>query len=172
MLTTFVVKSNLSENTPADQRISDKDLLSNVNTFFFAGSDTTSLALTWIIYLLSMYPSLQDRLRAEIRAFNATHPKLPAFSEKGGWDEVWSALDELPYLNNVIREALRLIPPVHSSIRVAMHDDEIPTSEAIRMRDGSVRYGVKIRKGQFVHIPVESMNTDKGVWGEDAWAFK
>ena len=168
----YLVKSNLSENTPPDQRISDVDLLANVNTFFFAGSDTTSLALTWIIYLLSVYPTLQERLRSELQSFDGSHTTLPATNEKAGWDEVWSALDELPFLNNVIREALRIIPPVHSSIRVAMQDDEIPTSEAIKLRDGTVRYGVRIRKGQFVHIPVESMNTDKGVWGEDAWVFK
>lgn len=166
------VKSNLSTDTPSSQRISDGELLANVNTFFFAGSDTTSLALTWVLYLLAAYPEIQDRLRAELRAFSATGPNIPSFDEKVGWQELWSSLDDLPYLNNVIRETLRVIPPVHSSIRVAMQDDEIPTSEAIKMRDGSVKYGIKIAKGQFVHIPVESMNVDKGVWGEDAWVFK
>lgn len=99
-------------------------------------------------------------------------PSLPSTENKEAWQSLWSELDALPFLNNVIRESLRVIPPVHSSIRVAMRDDEIPTSEAVNMRDGSVRWGVKIRKGQFVHIPVESMNCDKGVWGDDAWAFK
>lgn len=119
-----------------------------------------------------MYPNLQDRLRTELQAFTLGHSRYPSFGQKADWDEIWTALDELPYLNNVICEALRLIPPVHSSIRVAMHDDEIPTSEAIKMRDGTVRHGVKIGKGQFVHVPVESMNCDKSVWGEDAWIFK
>lgn len=166
------VKSNLSTDTLPSQRISDGELLANVNTFFFAGSDTTSLALTWVLYLLAAYPEIQARLREELRTFSETGPNIPSFDEKIGWQELWSALDDLPYLNNVIREALRVIPPVHSSIRVAMQDDEIPTSEAIKMRDGSVKYGIKIAKGQFIHIPVESMNVDKGVWGEDAWIFK
>ena len=30
-----------------------------------------------------------------------------------------------------------------------MQDSEIPTSEPVKMRDGTVRYGVKIKKGQF-----------------------
>lgn len=98
---------------------------------------------------------------------------MPSSSdEKQEWQELWSALDELPFLNNVVRETLRLISPLHSSIRVATRDEEIPTSEAIKMRDGTVRYGVRIKKGQFVHIPVDSMNTDKSIWGEDAWTFK
>ncbi|KAI5123946.1 hypothetical protein M0805_006360 [Coniferiporia weirii] len=167
----LLIKSNLSKDIAPSQRVSDDDLLANVNTFFFAGSDTTSLALTWVLFLLAANPAIQDRLRTELREFSASCPTLPSPSETDGWQEIWALLDELPYLNNVIRETLRVIPPVHSSIRVAMQDNEIPTSEAIKMRDGSVRYGIKIRKGQFVHIPVESMNVDKGVWGQDSWNF-
>lgn len=143
-----------------------------MNTFFFAGSDTTSLALTWTLFLLALNPATQDRLRTELRSLSTLFPSLPSAENKVAWQTLWSELDALPFLNNVIRESLRVIPPVHSSIRVAMRDDEIPTSEAVNMRDGSVKWGVKIRKGQFVHIPVESMNCDKGVWGDDAWAFK
>ena len=167
-----VVKSNLSTDIALEQRVSEDDLLHNVNTFFFAGSDTTSLALTWILLLLAMNPTIQDRLRAELQSFNTSFPTFPGPDDRDGWQVLWTELDSLPLLNNVIRESLRVIPPVHSSIRVAMRDDEIPTSEAVKMRDGSVKWGVKIRKGQFIHIPVESMNCDKGVWGEDAWAFK
>lgn len=122
--------------------------------------------------LLALNQPLQDRLRAELREFSSSYPPLATVTEKEQWQEIYAALDELPYLNNVIRETLRIIPPVHSSIRVAMRDDEIPTRDAVKMRDGSVKYGIKIRKGQFVHIPVESMNLDREVWGEDSWLFK
>ncbi|KAH8119398.1 cytochrome-450 hydroxylase [Phellopilus nigrolimitatus] len=168
----LLIKSNLSTDITPSQRISDDDLLANVNTFFFAGSDTTSLALTWVLYLLAGNLENQDSLREELRSMTASFPTLPSFDEKTSWQEVWSALDDLPYLNNVVREALRVIPPVHSSIRVAMRNDEIPTSEAIKMRDGSVKWDIRIKKGQFVHVPVESMNVDRGIWGDDAWAFK
>lgn len=162
----------MSQDIPPSQRISDEDLLANVNTFFFAGSDTTSLALTWTLFLLALNLPIQDHLRAELRDFSSSQPSPASVLEKEKWQDVYAALDELPYLNNVIRETLRLLPPVHSSIRVAMRDDEIPTRDAVKMRDGTVRYGVKIQKGQFVHIPVESMNIDKEVWGEDSWSFK
>ena len=166
------VKSNLSQDIDPSQRITNTELLSNVNTFFFAGSDTTSLALTWILYLLAASPKIQDRLRSELQTLKESLSTLPSYDERDGWQEIWTTLDNHPYLNNVIREALRIIPPVQSSIRVAMRDDEIPTSEPIRMKDGSVHYGFKIGKGQFIHIPVEGMNTDRSVWGKDAWIFK
>ncbi|EJD02970.1 cytochrome-450 hydroxylase [Fomitiporia mediterranea MF3/22] len=168
---TLLIKSNLAKNTPEHMRISDEELLANVNTFFFAGSDTTSLALTWILYHLAAHPKIQDRLRAELRAFTEAGHDIPSDPESPDWQNLWSGLDELPFLNNVIRETLRLIPPVHSSIRVAVEDGVIPTVDAIKMRDGSVQYGINIQEGQFIHVPIESMNVDKGVWGEDSWSF-
>jgi len=80
--------------------------------------------------------------------------------------------DELPFLDNVMKETLRLIPPVHSSLRVAMKDDFIPTRYPVKMRNGEERYGIPIEKGQFVHVAMEGFNLDKSVWGEDAWTFK
>ena len=167
----------MSTDLSPEQRISDDDILHNVNTFLFAGSDTTSLALTWTLLALASYPPIQTRLRTELRDFALAHSVDPSSSPSPPgnpptWKDLHAELEELPYLNNVIRESLRVLPPVHSSIRVATKDDEIPTSEAVPMRDGSVKWGVKIKKGQFVHIPVESMNIDKTVWGDDAWVYK
>ncbi|KAL5523770.1 hypothetical protein ACEPAG_7943 [Sanghuangporus baumii] len=167
----LLIKSNFSSETPPSQRLSDEEVLANVNTYFFAGSDTTSLTLTWVLYLLAMHSEVQDRLRAELYTLPKEISRMPMVNENGDWRHLWKDIDELPYLNNVVRETLRLISPLHSSIRVAMKDDEIPTSDAIKMRDRSVHHGIKIKKGQFVHIPVESMNLDKTVWGEDAWNF-
>lgn len=119
-----------------------------------------------------MHPEIQDRLRAELYTLPKEISRMPMINQNGDWRHLWRDIDELPFLNNVVRETLRLISPLHSTIRVAMKDDEIPTSDAIKMRDGSVHHGIRIKKGQFVHIPVESMNLDKTVWGEDAWSFK
>lgn len=169
----------MSTDLSPEQRISDDDILHNVNTFLFAGSDTTSLALTWTLLALASYPEIQKRLRTELQQFSSQFSLDPSSSTSfsssetsNSWRELHEALDELPLLNKVICETLRVLPPVHSSIRVATRDDEIPTSEAVRMKDGSLKWSIKIRKGQFVHIPVESMNVDKSVWGEDAWNYK
>ncbi|KIK97745.1 hypothetical protein PAXRUDRAFT_824616 [Paxillus rubicundulus Ve08.2h10] len=170
-LLTLLLKSNVATDLPADQRISDEDILHNINTFMFAGSDTTSLALTWTLLLLARHPDMQTRLRAELFSVAPPTPISCLTADEIGSLHV--ALSNLPYLNNVTRESLRLVPPVHSSLRVATQDDEIPTSYPVHLNDGSVsdQRSIRISKGTFVHVPVEALNLDKGIWGEDAWEF-
>ncbi|TDL26273.1 cytochrome P450 [Rickenella mellea] len=171
-LLSLLLKSNMSKDIDPAQRISDDDILNNINTFFFAGSDTSSLALTWAILILAEHPHIQKRLRAELLTIaNPTDADGGDLSTSTSLHELYATIDELPYLNNVVRETLRVVPPVHSSLRMATKDDEIPTAEAVRMRDGSLRWGIRIQKGELVHIPVESMNVDTGVWGKNACEF-
>lgn len=168
----FVVKSNIATDLPPDQRISDEDILHNINTFMFAGSDTTSLALTWTLLLLARHPDLQARLRTEL--FSVASPTPTSRLSVEEIESLHNTLQSLPYLNNVCRESLRLIPPVHSSLRVAMQDDEIPVSYPVHLSDGTIseQKSVRVLKGSFVHVPVEAFNLDKGIWGDNAWEFE
>lgn len=142
----------------------------------FAGTDTTSLALTWAFYLLSRYTEIQTRLRNDLLSL------LPATPlENLTQDEVqslYAAISDLPYLDNVVKEVLRLIPPINTSIRVAMRDDHVPISSPIKRKD---KYGnvilddaksIFVPKGTFIHVPIEGFNLDKEFWGETAWHFK
>ena len=140
----------------------------------FAGSDTSSLSVTWILYLLSVYPDVQSRLRAELLSIALT----VAF-ESLTQDEIaslYAKIAELPYLGNVIRETLRLIPPVHSSIRMATQDDIIPTSTPVKLSTPDGDYeeadNFLMPKGSCVHVPIKAFNLDREVWGADGWQFK
>ncbi|KAJ7647419.1 cytochrome-450 hydroxylase [Roridomyces roridus] len=170
-LLTLMLKSNAAVDLRPEQRISDDDILNNINTFMFAGSDTSSLSMTWTLYLLATHPEIQDRLRAELSTIGPEFPRtLSDLSE----DEVHSlhaALANLPLLQNVTRESLRLIPPLHSTLRVATQDDEVPTLYPVHHLDGKTKNSVTVPKGTVVHIPMEAFNLDKNIWGEDAWEF-
>jgi hypothetical protein len=140
----------------------------------FAGSDTSSLAVTWILYHLAAYPEVQVRLREELlSALPDTLEDMAVLTE----DEVhslYATVENLPFLEHVIKESLRLVPPVHSSIRVSTEDDEIPTSFPIVLKDGSVdtKQTLSVRKGDIIHVAVEGFSLDKAFWGDDAWEFK
>ena len=150
--------SNASTDLAPEQRISEEDILHNINTFMFLGADTTSLAVTWTLLMLARHPSIQVQLRAEMCG-------LPRPGNTGD-DAVLTHHREIaaaPFLDKVCRETLRLVPALHSFLRVATQDDVLPDSKGGE--------GFCIRKGTIVHVPVEAMNMDREIWGEDAWNF-
>ncbi|GJJ13922.1 hypothetical protein Clacol_008179 [Clathrus columnatus] len=173
-LLTLLLKSNYSDETPPEQRVSNEDLFNQVSTFLFAGSDTSSLALTWTLQLLTEHPDIQTRLRQEFHDLQTSKNVIKNvldIEDDKSYADMYKAIDVLPFLDNVIRESLRLIPPIHSSLRVATRDDYIPFSGPVLLRDGTTQHGIGIKKGQIVHVSIEAFNVNKNVWGEDAWSF-
>ncbi|KAF8813584.1 cytochrome P450 [Phlegmacium glaucopus] len=174
-LLSLLLKANMATDLPADQRISDVDILHNINTFMFAGSDTSSLSLTWTLLLLAQNSVIQERLRVELLSVTPASSNDISKLTEDEIQSLYNIISNLPYLHNVTRECIRLIPPVHSSIRVATQDDKVPTSFPVHRRDGTVimdKSFVHVPKGSFVHVAVEGFNLDKGIWGNDAWEFQ
>jgi cytochrome P450 len=71
-----------------------------VMTIFLAGHDTTAAALTWIWLLLGHHPEAARRVHQELA------------SVLGGREPGVADLDRLPYTNAVVKETLRLYPPI------------------------------------------------------------
>ena len=93
--------------------MTDRQLRDEVITFFAAGHETTALALTWTLYLLSRHPGIERALHDEVdRAL-------------GEGETTFADVEALPYTRMVIQEAMRLFPPGHSFSRVAVADDEV-----------------------------------------------
>jgi enediyne biosynthesis protein E7 len=80
--------------------MTDKEIVDEITTMIVAGHETTASALNWTWLLLGEHPEVEARLHAEIDAsVEAAVPTL-------------QAMEALPYTNMVIREAMRLYPPV------------------------------------------------------------
>ncbi|KAJ7630451.1 cytochrome P450 [Roridomyces roridus] len=175
----LLIKSNLSSEP--SNRLSDTQLLDQITSFLFAGSDSTSLAITWCLHLLSLHPDIQNRLRAEIISGPPTSPrssKRDSLSSVSSTSSTTSqvqvdTIDSLPYLDAVVRETLRVMPPVHGTVRVATADDLIPISHPVVLRSGKTIHAnehIRIRKGSVVHIPLEGINMAEEIWGAAAEA--
>ncbi|EJD55249.1 cytochrome P450 [Auricularia subglabra TFB-10046 SS5] len=152
-----LLKSILRNITPP-QGLSDSELLGQLSTFLFNGSDSTGSSIAWALHYLSNDKDVQDALREELRG-------VPTNAERV------SALDRLPLLDRVVRETLRLMPPLHSTIRMATRDEVLHASEDITLRDGTVTREFAIKRGQFIHIPLLPLNTLTDIWGADAKEF-
>lgn len=127
----------------ANKDLSEHEMVGMVLTFLLAGQLTTSVSLAWTLYCLATHPQWQRKLREELANWNV--------------EEGIQALDTLPLLDRVVKESVRLYPPVIYTSRVAVEDDEID--------------GYKIPRGTVVCVPTFAMQHDETIWGDDAHEF-
>ena len=95
------------------QPMKDKQLLDEIRTLIIAGHETTALTLTWTWYLLSQNPEVTEKLFDELN--KVLQNSEPEFSD----------LDQLPYMESVIQETLRLYPPAWLIPRRNLNADRV-----------------------------------------------
>lgn len=86
----------------------EQQLLDECLTLFVAGHETTAAVLTWTWYLLSQHPAIAQQLYEQIDAVLGDQPIT------------FDKLPELPLLEAVIKETMRLYPPAFSFGRTVM----------------------------------------------------
>lgn len=91
----------------------DKLLRDEVATLMLAGHETTANALSWTWMLLSQHPEVGEELRQELTTVLGDRP--PSLED----------LRQLPYTNQVIKESMRLYPPVALLGREAATDTSL-----------------------------------------------
>ncbi|KIW95403.1 uncharacterized protein Z519_03987 [Cladophialophora bantiana CBS 173.52] len=130
----------------------DKELVAQSATILAAGQDTTSVAVTWALYLLAHNPQIQSTLRVEIQ----THLPSPSSSEESVDAPL---IESLPYLAAVCYEALRLFPPA-------------PVLRRHVVKPGTVVLDQPLPVGTMVITSIWGTHRTKSIWGPDAKEFK
>lgn len=82
-----------------DAGLSDDVIRDQMLTMLIAGHDTSTALLAWVFVLLGQHPAVHAQLVTEI-----------------------NTLDKSPLLDQVIKEALRLYPPIHIGNRIAAEE--------------------------------------------------
>jgi cytochrome P450 len=93
--------------------MSDDLVLSESMQLLVAGHETSSNALSWLLYLLSSRPDCLERLRHEFD------------SVLGEASLHYSDVSKFAFASQVIQEALRLYPPFWMVDRMALSDDRV-----------------------------------------------
>ncbi|XP_025088068.1 uncharacterized protein LOC112560422 [Pomacea canaliculata] len=114
--------------------LSRTEVIAQAFVFFVAGYDTTSTALQFLAYNLACCPEAQEKVVQEIK------------NQIGDDKPTYEGLAKLKYLESVVMETLRMIPPVNTVNRMA--------SEEVTIK------GVTIPKGAGVCVPIANVMRD------------
>ncbi|RDZ61645.1 cytochrome P450 [Haloferax sp. Atlit-12N] len=131
--------------TDADYPATVESLENQLVGMIFAGHETTALALTYALYLLATHPETRERAAAEVDRVVGDGPVTA------------EATGELPVLERVIKETLRLYPPVHTLPRETAKP--FPTGDRV------------IPAGTDIHLSIIRIHRDDR-WYDDPLAFR
>ncbi|CAJ2507575.1 Uu.00g087610.m01.CDS01 [Anthostomella pinea] len=146
LLTYMLEEAEAQRQQTGKETWTTDDIIGHLLNFTSAGHETSSTTLTWALYVLATNHGVQARLRTEIQTLLKASPK-PNYDE----------ISRLPYLNNFVREVLRVHSPPIMSSRQAAKD--------------LVIQGVHIPKGTQIDLNMHIMHQNQGVWGPDAAVF-
>mgnify|MGYP000052761854 FL=1 len=127
------------------RKMNTAELRDNLLTFIVAGHETTAVTLSWALYLIGFDQAVQEKARAEAQSVLQ--------GRAAGGDDV----ENLPYVRQVIDEALRLYPPAGLISRTAQKADTLA--------------GTAIRPGDTVMVPVYALGRHEMLW-DDSDAFR
>uniref|UniRef100_A0A5S6QND9 Cytochrome P450 n=1 Tax=Trichuris muris TaxID=70415 RepID=A0A5S6QND9_TRIMR len=143
-----MLQDEVLEDGLITKKIFREEVVSQCVLYMLAGYETTSNALSYVIYELARHPEVQNKLRKEIMDCQDSEDEKPSFE----------TVQRMAYLDCVIRETLRLYP-VASWVVSRMCSQTCTVG------------GITIEKGMMILADVWSIHYDKDVWGADADEF-
>jgi cytochrome P450 len=133
-----------AEDPETGHRMNAQDLVYNMQFFIVAGHETTALALSWALYLLANVPEVQERARDEVS------------SRLCGRIAQADDLPHMPFIEQILDEAMRLYPPVGLLARTVMAEDEL--------------CGRRMRPGDILFLPIWALHRHE-IWWERPTLF-
>ncbi|XP_050384322.1 cytochrome P450 CYP72A219-like [Argentina anserina] len=126
--------------------LSRQDIIDECKLFYFGGQETTSVLVVWTMVLLCQNPIWQTRAREEVmQVFGSKRPDF-------------QGMTQLKVMTMVLREVLRLYPPIASLNRTAYKKTQLGT--------------LSLPSGVEISIPTLLIHHNKNLWGDDADEFK
>ncbi|RXW17419.1 hypothetical protein EST38_g8446 [Candolleomyces aberdarensis] len=138
------------EKTP----IGEEELVSQMRSIISAGYEPVSATLSWILYELSVNQHLQQELREEVATLT---------------ENSMGSINALRLLDAVIKETLRIHPPISENHHEAGSTISIPLSSPL---SGSGDTEILVPEGTVLAIPLTVIHRDQKTWGPDANAFR
>lgn len=110
----------------------------NLLTFVVAGHETAANTLAWALYLLALYPEVQEILRKEVRLHCSEGPVT------------YEATQKMERLNAHVSETLRLYPAAAFFARDAAQEITLE--------------GISFHKGDAIYFPIYALHRHQTLW--------
>lgn len=138
-----VISSKQNGWTSRKKTLNETELACQVVMLMIVATETTSCLMAHAIYLLAHHKEVQRRLREELKSI-----------KREGTQFDYEQLKTHPYLDCVMSESLRLMPPAPRMDREAAENYVIQ------------EYGISIPKGTIVYLDYHSIHKNPEYWPE------
>ncbi|XWS63855.1 hypothetical protein CRYUN_Cryun06bG0137400 [Craigia yunnanensis] len=151
-------------NLPKEDQLSDSDVVAVLWEMIFRGTDTVSILLEWIMARMVLHQDIQAKVQQEIDACIGHGCRHVQDSD----------LPNLPYLQAVVKEVLRMHPPgpLLSWARLATHDVHVgksfvPAGTTAMVNMWAITHDPSIWKDPWTFRPERFIEEDVSVMGSD-----
>lgn len=118
-----------------------------IETIIIAGNETSGLSISFAILLLAMYPDIQERVFAELKSVYDSPDEYSTYDQ----------IQQLTYLDRVLKEIMRLFPVVPFIMRTCTANTKLRTCT--------------IPKNATVLVSLYNLHRREDIWGIDADEF-
>ena len=130
----------LATDIQTGKGLTDRELRDEVIGYFYAGHETTTVALTWIWIMLGQHAEHLREIKEEIRV--AVGERIPSFGD----------IEHLGKLNCAVLEAMRLYPPIWLLDRRAI--------------TANMLQNLKVEKNDFIGLCIYALHRDPKYWND------
>lgn len=130
--------------------MTDMELVGQATILFGASFETTASTLTWTVFLLAQHPAIMRELMDELDCV------------LGGDAPTRDQLLRLSFLDRIIKESMRILPPVPFTIRAA-DEDQIPIGSL------TLSHGARVICSHFLTHHLAEIYPEPEVFRPDRW---
>ena len=144
-LASIIVNSSDADGNPPDDAV----VVGQIASLLAAASEASHSVLIWTLFLLRQHPRVAAAL------FHELHDEL------GSGSPSLDQASELPYLDAVVKESMRVLPPVPLQIRVAQSDTTIAGHQ--------VPKGTRVMLNTFLTNRMPELYPEADVFRRERW---
>jgi cytochrome P450 len=136
-----------------EKALTDEEIVANVAVFYIAGADTTAITLSWLCYFFSLKPDVLLEVEKETKQVLLKDFPFSSFdSNNTSFEKKFEALrahltstidlnvvmKQLPYMNAVLREGLRLGSPANFVGLESISEEPVVLSNGITLHNKDI----------------------------------